>query len=203
MANIAKTAQLQAYKTIRDNILDGTYPGEMKLVEARLAEELGVSRTPIREAIRRLEQEGLIKDKKVYKPTETDLRHLFQMRILIECYAAKMAATYMVEEDIKRLKLCIESSKADSPEEVVKANKDFHDMIVRESRNPLMIDTVNRMQSIIYLFSRAVVLYKRPFLIEEHELIHQAIADRNPEEASKLMEDHLKADLEFSLEIVK
>lgn len=203
MSNIPKTAQLKAYTAIRDKILDGTYPGEMKLVESKLAEEIGVSRTPVREAIRRLEQEGLIRKKKVYKPTQTDLRHLFQMRILIECYAAKMAATYMVEEDLEKLKAYIESAQTEDAEEVVKANKGFHDMIVRESRNPLMIDSVDRMQSIIYLFSRAVVLYKRPFLIEEHELIYQAIADRNPEEASQLMERHLKADLEFSLEIVQ
>ncbi|AOV06605.1 GntR family transcriptional regulator [Sporosarcina ureilytica] len=196
------TAQLQAYEIIRDQILDGTYPGGMKLVEARLAEEIGVSRTPIREAIRRLEQEGLIKRKKVYKPTETDLRHLFQMRILIECHAAKMAASYMIEEDIEELKTCIEIARTGNSEEIVKANKKFHDMIVRECRNPIMIDTVDKMQSIIYLFSRAVVLYKRPFLIDEHELICQAIANRDPEQASTLMEKHLKADLEFSLEIV-
>lgn len=60
----ATTAQTKAYEMIRDRILNGAYPGGMKLVEERLAEEIGVSRTPIREAIRRLEQEGLIKRKK-------------------------------------------------------------------------------------------------------------------------------------------
>lgn len=202
MRNTVGTAQLQAYEIMRDQILDGTYPGGMKLVEARLAEEIGVSRTPIREAIRRLEQEGLIKRKKVYKPTETDLRHLFQMRILIECHAAKMAASYMIEEDIKELESCIEVARIGKSEEIVQANKKFHDMIVRECRNPIMIDTVDKMQSIIYLFSRAVVLYKRPFLIDEHELICKAIANRDPKQASDLMQSHLQSDLEFSLEIV-
>lgn len=198
-----KTAQLKAYTTIRDHILNGTYPGGMKLTEVRLAEEIGVSRTPIREAIRRLEQEGLIRNKKVYKPTETDLRHLFQMRMLIECYAAKKAATYMLEEDLEKLRRSIEAAKSGDADRIVEANKEFHDLIVRESRNPLMIEAVDKMQSIIYLFSRAVVLYKRPFLIEEHEQIYEAILNREAEKASELMEQHLKADLEFSLEIVQ
>lgn len=202
MRNMAGNAQLKAYEMIRDQILDGTYPGGMKLIETRLAEEIGVSRTPIREAIRRLEQEGLIKRKKVYKPTESDLRHLFQMRILIECHAAKMAASYMVEEDIAKLQSSIETARSGTSDEIVQANKKFHDLIVRECRNPIMIDTVDKMQSIIYLFSRAVVFNKRPFLIDEHELICEAIANRNAEKASVLMKNHLEADLEFSLEIV-
>ncbi|MBS4178682.1 GntR family transcriptional regulator [Lederbergia citrea] len=196
------SAQIIAYETIRDRILNGAYPGGTKLVEERLAEEIGVSRTPIREAIRRLEQEGLIKRKKVFKPTEKDLRHLFQMRMLIESHAAKMAASYMMEEDISELRKSIEIAKSSTPDEIVEANKRFHDLIVRECRNPIMIDTVDRMQSIIYLFSRAVVLHKRPFLIDEHEQICQAIADRKPEEASELMRTHLEADLEFALNIV-
>lgn len=202
MIKMLGTAQLLAYEKIRDNILNGTYPGGMKLIESRLAEEIGVSRTPVREAIQRLEQEGLIKRKKVYKPTETDLRHLFEMRTLIECHATKMAASFMLEDNIEALKSTIMTAKVGNQTEVVQANKEFHDLIVRESRNPIMIDTVDNMQSIIYLFSRAVVLYKRPFLIEEHQLIYEAIANRDPIQASKLMEDHLKADFDFSLDIV-
>lgn len=81
-----------AYETIRNNILSGELPGGTKLVEERLAATIGVSRTPIREAIRHLEQEGLIKDKRVDKPTRNDLIHNSELRTLIECYAVKIAA---------------------------------------------------------------------------------------------------------------
>lgn len=60
-----KNAQKFAYEYIRERILNGTYSGGMKLVEERLADEIGVSRTPIREAIKTLEQEGLIKKSKL------------------------------------------------------------------------------------------------------------------------------------------
>ncbi|SDH85160.1 transcriptional regulator, GntR family [Alteribacillus persepolensis] len=201
--NGKKTSQLHAYTQIRDKILNGEYEGGTKLTEVNLAESMGISRTPVREAIRRLEQEGLIKNKKVFKPTETDMRYLFEMRILIESYSAKKAARYMIDEQISQLRDCVHQAKTSTDtEEIIYQNKRFHDLIVKESRNPLMIENVEHMQAIIYLFSRAVVSHKRPFLVEEHEQICQAIADHNPEKAGDLMKAHLEADLEFALNIV-
>ncbi|AXI00108.1 GntR family transcriptional regulator [Sporosarcina sp. PTS2304] len=199
----SRSAQLLAYEMIREQIINGSYPGGMKIIESKLAEEIGVSRTPVREAIRRLEQEGLIKRKKVIKPTEKDLRHMFQMRMLIESYAAKMAATYMSEENISKLRRCIHQARNSDSLNIIKANKEFHDLIVEECRNPIMIDTVDKMQSIIYLFSKTVVQHERPLLIEEHSSICDAIEQRKPDLASELMNDHLKADLEFTLTIVE
>lgn len=196
------TAQTLAYNMIRDRIFNGEYAGGTKLVEERLASEIGVSRTPVREAIRRLEQEGLIKRKKVIKPTEIDFRHLFQMRILIECHAAYTAASFMLEEDITKLRECVEIGRTGLPNEVIEANKLFHDLIVQACNNPIMIDTVDRMQAIIFMFSTAVVIHKRPLLIEEHDQICQAIAEHKPELASTLMKKHLEADLEFSLHLM-
>lgn len=203
MVNSKKgTAQTLAYEMIRDRIFNGEYAGGTKLVEERLATEIGVSRTPVREAIRRLEQEGLIKRKKVIKPTEMDFRHLFQMRMLVECHAAYTAASFMLEEDITKLRECVKIGRTGLPNEVIEANKLFHDLIVRACKNPIMIDTVDRMQSIIYMFSVTVVMHKRPFLIEEHDQICQAIADHKPELASTLMKEHLEADLEFALHLM-
>lgn len=196
------TAQTIAYEMIRDRIFNGEYAGGTKLVEERLAEEVGVSRTPVREAIRRLEQEGLIKRKRVIKPTEMDFRHLFEMRMLVESHAAYTAASYMLEEDIEKLRECVTIGRTGSPDEIIEANKLFHDLIVRSCNNPIMIDTVDRMQSIIYMFSVTVVIHKRPFLIDEHDQICQAIADRNPELASSLMKKHLESDLEFALHLM-
>ncbi|GAE95399.1 transcriptional regulator [Gracilibacillus boraciitolerans JCM 21714] len=205
MTKIKKTAQIIAYESIRESIINGEFAGGgMKLVEEKLAIKIGVSRTPIRDAIRRLEQEGFINNKKVIKPTETDLRNQFEMRMLIESYAASKAASYMIDDDIAKLKNAIHIARiSEDNGEVIKQNKEFHDLIVLESRNPIMIETVNRMQSIIYLFSRAVVLHKRPGLIDEHEEILKAIIERDPEMTSQKMKEHLHSDLEFTLRIIK
>ena len=95
------SAYQQAYEAIRDRILNGDLPGGTKIVEEKLAAELGFSRTPIRDSLRQLGHEGLIVNKKVVQPTEKDLRNLFQVRSLLEGFSAKSAATYLPEEELK------------------------------------------------------------------------------------------------------
>lgn len=196
-------AYLQSYEYIRDQILNGDLERGTKLIEEKLAEELGVSRTPIRESIRKLEQEGLVKQKRVVNPTDMDLRHYFQVRILLEGFAARSAATYMSKEDLDLLKQCVDIGRNGTTEEIMEANKQFHDIIVNATHNPVMVDTIERMQSIIYLFRKTVVYYNRPFLIDEHEEIYNAIVEHNGDEAERLMKEHIQADLEFCLHVMR
>jgi DNA-binding GntR family transcriptional regulator len=196
-------AYLQSYEYIRDQILNGELERGTKLIEEKLAEELGVSRTPIRESIRKLEQEGLVKEKRVVNPTDMDLRHYFQVRILLEGYAARSAAIYMNKEDLDQLKQCVDIGRTGTTEEIMEANKQFHDIIVNATNNPVMVDTIERMQSIIYLFRKTVVYHNRPFLIDEHEEIYKAIVENKGNEAERLMKEHIQADLEFCLHVMK
>jgi DNA-binding GntR family transcriptional regulator len=196
-------AYLQSYEYIRDQILNGELERGTKLIEEKLAEELGVSRTPIRESIRKLEQEGLVQQKRVVNPTDMDLRHYFQVRILLESFAARSAATYMNQDDLHQLKQCIDIGRTGTTEEIMEANKQFHDIIVNATNNPVMVDTIERMQSIIYLFRKTVVYHNRPFLIDEHQEIYDAIVSHNGDEAERLMKEHIQADLEFCLHVMR
>lgn len=188
-----------AYETIRKEILIGKLPGGSKLVEERLAENIGVSRTPIREAIRRLEQEGLIKNKRVYKPTKSDIINTFELRMLIECYAVRLAAKNMSFEKLNELKQAVENSRTFSIDENVNANKHFHDLIVSECNNPIMIAEANKMNAIIYLFNCTFFKNNRPHLYEEHKEIYHAIKERDEELAVSLLQKHLEVDLQFIL----
>lgn len=199
----SRPAYLQAYEVIRDRILNGEIPGGTKIVEERLATELGFSRTPIRDSLRQLAHEGLIVNKKVVQPSEKDLIDLFEVRSLLEGASAKSAATYLAEEDLQSLSECIRMGREGSFEEIMEANERFHEIIVQASGNALMIDTIDRMKSIIYLFRKTVVLNKRPRLIDEHEEIYEAIKARDTERAQQLMEAHLQADLDFCLRILR
>lgn len=198
-----RSAYHQAYEVIRDRILNGDMPGGTKVVEEKLAAELGFSRTPIRDSLRQLGHEGLIVNKKVVQPTEKDLRNLFQVRILLEGFSAKSAATYLPEEELNSLSNCVRLGREGTVEEIMDANERFHKIIVQASGNALMIDTIDRMKSIIYLFRKTVVLYNRPRLIDEHEEIYEAIKARDGEKAKQLMEAHLKEDLDFCLHILR
>ncbi|MEK9197164.1 MULTISPECIES: GntR family transcriptional regulator [Bacillales] len=200
MVSDKKSAQIYAYEYIRDRMLDGTYKGGMKVVEERLADEIGVSRTPIREAIRRLEQEGLIKDKHIYDPTVQDLINIYEMRILVESFAAQKAAKHMTPETLKELKNTLKESRKAQSKNIYAANQRFHDLIAGECRNPKMIEILEKVRTVFYLFSLKLDIYKRPQLLDEHEEIYKAIEERNEELAGELMANHLRNDRDFTLE---
>lgn len=198
----SRPAYHQSYEIIRDKILNGELPGGTKIVEEKIATELGVSRTPIRDSIRRLEHEGLIVNKRVVKPTATDLRNMFKVRMLLEGYSAKCAASYLKENDLQELSECILNGKTGNNEEIINANARFHEIVINASNNPVMIDIIDRMEAIIDLFRRTVVFYHRPFLNEEHEQIFEAIKERDGEKAEMLVKDHLQANLDFCLHLI-
>lgn len=198
----SRPASHQSYEILRDRILNGELPGGTKIVEEKIAAELGFSRTPIRESIRKLENEGLIVNKRVVKPSEKDLRNLFQVRMLLEGYSAQCAASYLKENDLQSIHQCVEIGKSGTVEEIMEANERFHEIIVGASNNLVMIDIIDRMSSIIYLFRKTVVFYNRPHLIDEHEQIYEAIKARDGQKAENLMKTHLQADLEFCLHLL-
>jgi DNA-binding GntR family transcriptional regulator len=202
-SNSARPAYHQCYEILRDKILAGELPGGAKVVEEKIAAELGFSRTPVRDSIKKLEYEGLIVNKRVVKPTEKDLRNMFQVRILLEGYSAKCAAIYLKEKDIQKLYEYVEIGKKGNKDEIMYANECFHNDIVQSSNNPVMIDIIDRMQAIIYLFRKAVVYYDRPHLIDEHEKIYEAIQARDSETAELLMKKHLETDLDFFLHFMR
>lgn len=199
MTNKKLTIYEKTYEMIRDMIFTGKLTNGEKIVETRLAEQLGVSRTPLREAIKRLEQEKLIRNNQISNPTDQDYQDIFELRILIEKYAIVKATQFFTDDDIKIMEDLVEIGYTGDSGEVMEANKLFHEKIVNATKNNFMIETFNQMQSIIYLFRKTVLYQKRPGLIDEHKEIVLAIKDRNGEKAERLIEDHLKADLEFAL----
>ncbi|TVY10987.1 GntR family transcriptional regulator [Paenibacillus cremeus] len=193
----SRSAYQQSYEVLRDMILKGEIAQGTKLVEEKLAADLGVSRTPIRESIRKLEQEGLIVNKRVVSLSETDLRNTFELRKLLEGYAVRSAAAYLSDKALLSLERCVEIGQSGTKDEIMEANKEFHEIIMCSTNNPLMIDLFERMQSVIYLFRQTVVYFNRPFLIEEHHRICEAIKAHDGDTAERLMKEHLQADLDF------
>lgn len=199
MAKKEKPNYVYAYETLRDQILSGQIDTKTKLTETKLAEKLNISRTPIRAAIARLTEEGLIKDKYVTVPTETDIRHIFQVRSILEGFAANYCADFMSQEALRHLKNCVKVAQEQDGEQRLKANYEFHQIIVEETHNPEIVKIIDRMQSIIYLMRKTVTLQHRPHLIDEHQQICQAIEAGDGAKAESLIKSHLAKDLEFSM----
>ena len=164
---------------MRDDILSGKITPSEKITEIGLAKKLNVSRTPIRLAITKLREEGLIKGNYVYIPNETDFRDIFQVRGLLEGFAAEYCATYITEESLLKLEECVKNGFSDDEHIRLESNYLFHQILVEETHNKKLIQIIDQMQSLIRLFRITVTLQKRPRLVSEHEEIYQAIKEGN------------------------
>ncbi|MGG3467904.1 GntR family transcriptional regulator [Neobacillus pocheonensis] len=207
MLSIVKTEPLHAqmYQLIKKRLIDGYYnPGE-RLVEVRLAEEFGVSRAPVREALRMLVQDELLVQKgsamHVFEPTLRDMIDIYQCRQRMEALAAKLAAVNINLEQLELLEKIIEETyevwiKKDM-KRVVELNIQFHEIILDASGNRQLISLTNMIRDkVTYLrncsFKGSV---RDGSYIGEHERIFAAIKERNGDKAEKEMHGHIEQDL--------
>ena len=149
------------FNTLRQAILKGELkPGE-RLMEIALAERLGVSRTPIREAMRKLEQEGLVvmiprRGAQVANITEKDLNDVLEVRIALENVAIEKACARMTEEEMRRLWLAAKEFEHTIAEgnlvKLAEADVAFHEVIYQASDNKRLIQVLNNMREQIYRY---------------------------------------------------
>ncbi len=193
------------FNTLRSAILKGKLePGE-RLMEIALANKLGVSRTPIREAIRKLELEGLVvmtprKGAEVAKITEKDLQDVLEVRDSLEKLAADLACDRITEEEIEELKACneafkkaVEEGKADFTE-LAELDVAFHDVIFNATQNSRLIQILNNLREQMYRY-RLEYLKDKEYhgrLVSEHQMITEAVSSRDKEKARSAMDCHIQ-----------
>lgn len=190
------------FYTLRQAILKGELdPGE-RLMEMQLAEQLGVSRTPIREAIRKLELEGLVvmiprRGAIVAKITEKDLRDVLEVRSSLERLSTELACDRIKEETIEELRQAQEAFKEalDGDDITLQAQRDveFHDVIYKATGNLRLIQMLNNLREQMYRYRLECLKYDlaHQTLIEEHEAIIEAISKRDKETATNIIVRHV------------
>lgn len=192
------------FLTLRKAILKGELqPGE-RLMEIALANRLGVSRTPVREAIRMLEHEGLVVMKprrgaQVAKITEQELNDVLEVRKSLEMLAANKACERMTEEDMKAMwetgaefrKLAL-NPNCDLTA-LTEADVAFHDTIYRGTRNRRLNQILANLREQMYRFRLEYLKDAsiRESLVSEHEEIMKAVAGRDGELAAGLIGEHI------------
>lgn len=191
------------FNTIREAILKGELvPGE-RLMEKQLAERMGVSRTPIREAIRKLELEGLVlmvprKGAEVAKITEKDIKDVLEVRATLEALAVRLACERMDEQCMQRLtQVKEEFERAASKKEVnllIKKDIEFHDAIFAATGNVKLIHIVNNLREQIYRFRVKYISEMKDYsgLVKEHEEIVENIRNGNKERAEEIAVRHIE-----------
>lgn len=190
------------FKTLRQAILKGDMePGE-RLMEITLANKLGVSRTPIREAIRKLELEGLVhmvprKGAVVASISEKDMRDVLEVRVTLEELAVKLAIQNMEESDIDLLKRTARNFEsaviARDIVDIVEADVMFHDVIYNKTNNGRLIQIINNLREQMYRYRLEYVKDARThsILISEHQDIIAALEKRDVDEAKNAVRQHI------------
>ena len=190
------------FNTLRQEILTGELkPGE-RLMEIHLANKLGVSRTPIREAIHMLELEGLVtmiprRGAEVAQITEKSMNDVLEVRRALDALCAELACKRITEEELVRLgQACDSFEKAVATgdvNEIAKADVALHDIIVQATGNRRLISLVNNLseQMYRYRFEYIKEISRHEQLICEHKAILESIRERDKEKASAASRIHI------------
>ena len=191
----------QVFEKLENDIIQGIYKRGELLTELKLVEQLGVSRTPIREALRRLEQERLIEDtgkgSRVLGITEEDLQDIMSIRERIEGLAAYYATVNLTPEGLKELTHIVDLqefyfSKRDK-EHLREVDDQFHDLICTLSRRSVIADTLIPLMRKTRRYRRISIddWERTTNTMNEHRAMFEAIASGNAELAEQLATEHI------------
>ena len=208
---------MDAYQYLKDRIISGYYKSGERLTEVMLANELQVSRTPIRSALQQLEFDGLVtqltKGYAVSSFSKHDIRDIYQLRALLEGYAAFEAALNRTEQHIlfmkkanegfqKHVQQMLQQSNQETIEQLVHFNKQFHN-ILNEAAGNLFLKKHIEQVIILPLVYRSFYWYDHYELkrsLETHEKIIHAIEFKQPERAKVAVQEHVYNALDHILE---
>ncbi len=191
----------QVFERLENDVLTGKYQRGEILTELKLVADLGVSRTPVREALHRLEQEHIIeitqKGILILGVTEQDLKDIFAIRLHIEGMASYCAAENMTEEQLAELKETLELQEfyvtKQDPERIKKMDSKFHQLIYRYCGSAVLNDTLLPLHKKVQKYRRASVEdnARAQQSAREHRAIFEAIEARNAALAEKYTTEHI------------
>ena len=201
-------------EAIREAIINGTLKPRERLMEIQLAEELGVSRTPIREALRKLELEGFIvmvprKGAYVADVSFKDIADVFEIRAALEGLAAGLAAERITDEELEEMeRLVVEKTEAISNndmERLVAVDTSFHETIYKASRNERLTNIINNLREQIQRYRTTSLAYpgRMKRSLEEHRGIVEAIQSRNAQLAHQVAREHIENAENSMIEAIK
>ena len=199
------------FNTLRQAILRGELkPGE-RLMEIQLANKLGVSRTPIREAIRKLELEGLVlmiprKGAEVAEITEKNMRDVLEVRKALEELAVQLACDKITKEEMKKAAEDFKKIlKSKDITEIAEADVRFHDIIYMATDNQKLIQLLNNLREQMYRYR--VEYLKReeahPQLIAEHAAIIEYISKGEKKAATDIMCKHIDNQVTTVIDVIR
>lgn len=197
-----KSLGQHVFENLKHAILRGDIPPGSRLVESRLAETMAISRTPVREAMHKLEREGLLQKLPnsgftVTGLTREDIEETFGIRSVLESYAARLAAAnhkdgelVPLEEKIEEYQACLDQGRLEDLPEI---NTQFHDMLYDLSRSPKLIKMVNDLRDQIYRFRKIILKAETGAKAsnDDHRKMLKAMRKRDTDGVERLVKGHI------------
>lgn len=197
-----KSLGQDVFEYLKNAIIDQIIAPGSRLVESKISDMLGISRTPLREALHKLEREDWIEKIpsggfQVVTLTKNDIEQTFGIRSVLEAYAARLAAENHTRKDlaplekkIKEFQSCLEKENTDR---LQKINTEFHDILYRLSRSPKLIKMINQLRAQISRF-RQIILNQEGYAQksnEDHLKMLEAIRNKDGKTVEKLVRAHI------------
>jgi DNA-binding GntR family transcriptional regulator len=192
----------QVYRKLKESILNVMLEPNQRLIEERLAAEMGTSRTPVREAIQKLEKEGLIHKLPrggfaVNVIADEDIEEVFGVRSVLEGYAGYLATLRATEEDlramesiVKRQEICLDNGETD---EIIRLNTDFHDILYACANSKKLIAIINDLRDFIFRYRILILRYEgmATIAIQDHKDMIALMKAKNARQVEKLVRKHI------------
>lgn len=200
------------YQQLLEEVLEGDLrPGEI-LVETTLGKRFGVSRTPIREALRMLEQDGVLervnRGMRVRQTSSEEVLEIYGVRQILEAAAARDAASRRSEVDLATLDRifgAMAEAQSATPQEMAAVNRSFHRAIWQASGNRTLTDLLERLA--VHLRRYPATTYLRAGrwqeALEEHRQLLEAIRAKDPDTAAELAERHMRAARDVRIDMIR
>ena len=197
------------YEEIREAILSGHFPPDHLLVESSLATEFGASRTPVREALHRLEIEQLVerasRGMRVRSSSPEEILDIYEVRITLEAAAAKQAALRATELDRMRLRSAQDAMVRAGSDlaERASANRMFHEALWQSSHSATLVDLLQRLNTHLIRYPTTTLTHgdRWQVVLREHEEILEALENRDAGRAHALAELHMAGAREVRLKM--
>jgi DNA-binding GntR family transcriptional regulator len=208
---VTRNLRERAHAAIRQGILDMRYAPGSLLSENQLAEQLNISRTPIREALRELAGSGLVRVLPqrgivVSEPTVEDIVEVYQLREQLECFAARLAADRLTPDDADLFRAdhaeALAHFQAGRQRQAYDASVRLHSRIIELARNSRLTQFINELGDQVHRFGLLTLRHGRAErALQEHGEIIEALIRRDGDTAEATMRTHLRADRDLALRI--
>ena len=196
----------KVYDRIREDILNGVYKEHEELKEATLGKKMDVSRTPVREALRQLELEGLVeivpnKGARVTGITKKDIEDIYQIRYLLEGLSARWATEHVTEELIDKMEetlyLTEFHAKKGNFMQVFELDSQFHELMYAASGSKMLNHILSDFHMYVTRMRKSILSSdsRSKNSTEEHRAILEAIKERDPDKAQQCAHDHVKSTI--------